>query len=69
LALRDKLSEGYNEEMKELNNKNAKILDEIIDTIGYPTIDKVGIAVASYPFLLDYVTARFLPGFVFLEGK
>ena len=48
LTLRDKLvqcgqlSEGYNDEMKELHNKNAKILNEIIDTIGYPTIDKVG---------------------------
>lgn len=48
LTLRDKLvqsgqlSEGYNEEMKELHNRNAKILSDIIDTIGYPTIDKVG---------------------------
>jgi hypothetical protein len=48
LTLRDKLvqsgqlSEGYNEEMKELHNRNAKILRDIIDTIGYPTIDKVG---------------------------
>lgn len=47
LALRDKLiqsgqlSDGYNEAMKELHNKNAKILNEIIDTIGYPTADKV----------------------------
>jgi hypothetical protein len=49
LAWRDKLvqngqlGEGYNEEMKELHEKNAKILNNIIDTIGYPTIDKVGI--------------------------
>ena len=48
LALRDKLvqsgqlGKGYNEEMKELHNRNAKILNDIIDTIGYPTIDKVG---------------------------
>lgn len=48
LALRDKLvqngqiSDGYNEEMKELHNKNAKTLNEIIDATGYPTIDKVG---------------------------
>ncbi|GAB3639384.1 DUF6624 domain-containing protein [Spirosoma arcticum] len=48
LALRDRLiqhgqlSEGYNEEMKELHNRNAKILNDIIDAIGYPTIDKVG---------------------------
>lgn len=48
LAWRDKLvqsgqlSEGYNEEMKALHNSNAKVLNDIIDAIGYPTIDKVG---------------------------
>lgn len=48
LALRDKLvqsgqlSKGYDEEMKELHGRNAKILNDIIGTIGYPTIDKVG---------------------------
>ncbi|WP_294347268.1 DUF6624 domain-containing protein [uncultured Sphingobacterium sp.] len=48
LALRDKLinegklSDGYNEEMKTLHNKNAKILDKIMNTIGYPTAEKVG---------------------------
>ena len=48
LALREKLiqngqlSDGYNEEMKALHNQNATILNEIIELIGYPTIDKVG---------------------------
>ncbi|WP_257667017.1 DUF6624 domain-containing protein [Parapedobacter tibetensis] len=48
LELRDRLvqngqlGEGYNEEMEKLHNRNAKILSDIIDTIGYPTIDKVG---------------------------
>lgn len=48
LALREKilkngqLFQGYNEEMKELHNKNAHVLNDIIDSIGYPTIDKVG---------------------------
>ena len=48
LALRNKLvqsgqlNERYNEKMKKLHNRNAKILSHIIDTIGYPTIDKVG---------------------------
>ena len=48
LALREKLiqsrqlSNGYNEKMKELHNRNAKILSDIIDNIGYPTIDRVG---------------------------
>jgi len=35
-------SEGYNEEMEALHNDNAKMLNEIIDRIGYPTSDKVG---------------------------
>lgn len=36
------LNEGYNEEMEALHNKNAEVLDKIIDKIGYPTIEKVG---------------------------
>ncbi len=48
LEFRDKLiekgqlGEGYHEEMANIHNKNAEILHQIIDTIGYPTIDKVG---------------------------
>ena len=48
LKLRDKLIQnkqlgnGYNPEMAQLHNRNAEILNEIIETIGYPTIDKVG---------------------------
>lgn len=48
LELRDRLiqsgqlGEGYNEEMEKMHNRNAKMLNDIIDTIGYPTIDKVG---------------------------
>ncbi|MBV6639987.1 MAG: hypothetical protein KI791_04690 [Cyclobacteriaceae bacterium] len=48
LELRNKLiqsrqlGEGYNEEMASLHNRNAQILVEIIDTIGYLTTDKVG---------------------------
>ncbi|MNK06728.1 hypothetical protein D3C87_246270 [compost metagenome] len=48
LALRNKLiqsgelNQGYHEEMKALHNSNANILSEIIDVIGYPTINKVG---------------------------
>ncbi|AYN66362.1 hypothetical protein D1013_02680 [Euzebyella marina] len=37
-----KLGDGYNQEMAEIHNKNAKTLNEIIDKIGYPTVDKVG---------------------------
>ncbi|ASW76398.1 hypothetical protein IQ37_07170 [Chryseobacterium piperi] len=48
LELRDRLvkegeiGEGYDEEMEKLHNENAKSLNSIIETIGYPTIDKVG---------------------------
>jgi hypothetical protein len=48
LEFRDKLiengqlGEGYNEEMAKIHNKNAEILNEIINTIGYPTVEKVG---------------------------
>lgn len=58
LKLRDKLirngqlGEGYNEEMKQLHNKNAKTLNEIIDSIGYPTIDKVGKAANQAAWLV-----------------
>lgn len=37
-----KLGEGYNDEMAKIHNQNAKTLDEIIQTIGYPTVAKVG---------------------------
>ncbi|MGH1364548.1 MAG: hypothetical protein ACRBF0_13390 [Calditrichia bacterium] len=36
------LSNGYNERMEALHTRNAKELDQIIDTIGYPTIGNVG---------------------------
>lgn len=42
LIINDQLSHGYNEAMEQLHNRNATILDQIIDSIGYPTIGKVG---------------------------
>lgn len=48
LEFRDKLiqgrllSEDYNEKMANLHCRNAKILDKIIDNIGYPTVENVG---------------------------
>jgi len=48
LEFRDKLvengqlGEGYNKGMAKIHSKNAEILNEIIDTIGYPTVEKVG---------------------------
>lgn len=52
LILNGQLGEGYNKEMAELHNKNAKILDKIIDTIGYPTINKVGKDASSAAWLV-----------------
>ncbi|MCF4100377.1 hypothetical protein L1I30_01745 [Gillisia sp. M10.2A] len=37
-----KLGEGYTKEMEKLHNLNAKLLNDIIETAGYPTVDKVG---------------------------
>jgi len=48
LAFRDKLieqgklGEGYNQEMAAIHDSNADVLEEIIDQVGYPTVDKVG---------------------------
>lgn len=48
LQLRDeliresKLSDGYDPAMEELHIANAKILNDLIEQIGYPTADKVG---------------------------
>jgi hypothetical protein len=48
LQLRDeltkagKLSDGYDKAMEDLHMRNASLLNEIVDEIGYPTIDKVG---------------------------
>lgn len=36
------LNDGYNEDMAQLHKTNATRLNEIIDSIGYPTIEKVG---------------------------
>jgi len=37
-----KLSDGYNPDMERVHKKNAARLDEIINTVGYPTKSKVG---------------------------
>ncbi|MEL7121620.1 MAG: DUF6624 domain-containing protein [Bacteroidota bacterium] len=58
LELRDRLiqngqlGEGYNEEMNALHDQNAMTLDEIIDQIGYPTIDKVGTAASEAAWMI-----------------
>lgn len=58
LELRDKLVQngqlgnGYNEAMRQLHNSNAERLDQLIDTIGYPTIEKVGKAACEAAWLV-----------------
>ena len=58
LQLRDKLvqqgqlGEGYNLEMEELHTSNAKLLDGIIDNIGYPTINIVGTEASEAAWLI-----------------
>lgn len=47
-----KLSEGYNNEMETLHIKNAEKLNEIIDEIGFPTIEKVGIEASESAWLI-----------------
>lgn len=42
LVQNGQLGDGYNEEMEKLHNRNAEILNDIINNIGYPTIEKVG---------------------------
>ncbi len=58
LELRDQLirngqlSDGYNLEMESLHIKNAEILNEIIEKIGYPTIEKVGAEASEAAWLV-----------------
>ncbi len=58
LELRDKLiasgelGKGYTEEMEDLHNKNAERLNEIINRIGYPTIEKVGVEANEAAWLI-----------------
>jgi len=47
-----KLSEGYNEQMETLHIKNAEKLNEIIDEIGFPTIEKVGFDASESAWLI-----------------
>ncbi len=46
------LGEGYHQEMEALHNSNAAELEEIINSIGYPTIDKVGEAASAAAWLV-----------------
>lgn len=52
LIEKKKLSEGYNNEMETLHIKNAEKLNGIIDEIGFPTIEKVGIDASESAWLI-----------------
>ena len=47
-----KLGNGYDEAMQKMHNKNASVLNEIIDQIGYPTIEKVGEVASEAAWLI-----------------
>ena len=42
LIEKGELNKGYHKEMKKVHDQNAAVLNEIINEIGYPTINKVG---------------------------
>ncbi len=46
------LAKGYNRQMADLHNKNAETLNQIIDQIGYPTTDKVGIEASESAWVI-----------------
>lgn len=46
------LSDGYNQEMQDLHNENAKELNLIIERIGFPTRDKVGEEASNAAWLI-----------------
>jgi hypothetical protein len=58
LELREKLIQnktlgvGYNKEMEKLHIQNADILNGIIETIGYPSINKVGLEASNAAWLV-----------------
>jgi hypothetical protein len=58
LALRDQLArqgllgQGYHAAMEQLHNRNADILNDIVDEISYPTIKKVGQAGSEAAWLV-----------------
>jgi hypothetical protein len=52
LILSTQLGEGYNVDMANLHDKHAETLNEIIDKIGYPTLEKVGKAASEAASLI-----------------
>ncbi|MFB2119835.1 DUF6624 domain-containing protein [Parapedobacter sp. 2B3] len=52
LAQSGQLSQGYHKAMERVHNEHAQRLKDIIDTIGYPTIGKVGAPASEAAWLL-----------------
>ncbi len=52
LIEKKELNNGYNPVMEKMHKRNAKILNDIIDEIGYPTIAKVGEAASDAAWLI-----------------
>ena len=52
LLEKNELNGGYNRIMEEMHNRNAGILNDIMDEIGYPTIDKVGTAASDAAWMI-----------------
>jgi hypothetical protein len=58
LKLRDeliragKISDGYDAEMEKIHSSNAQELNAIIDIIGFPTTDKVGVQASEAAWLI-----------------
>jgi hypothetical protein len=63
LIERGQLSEGYNAEMEEMHIRNAIALSEIIEAIGYPTVEKVGEEASEAAWIvIQHAISR--PGFM-----
>jgi hypothetical protein len=52
LILEGELGSGYNIKMAQLHHENADILEQVIDRIGYPTIEKVGAQASEAAWLV-----------------
>jgi len=52
LIKKNGLSKGYNSGMEKIHNKNAEELSQIIEEIGYPTVDKVGTIASDASWLI-----------------
>ncbi|MCR9064281.1 MAG: hypothetical protein NXI00_09970 [Cytophagales bacterium] len=52
LAKSGQLGEGNHAEMAKIHKHNAEALDEIMETIGYPSIDKVGQEASAAAWLI-----------------